>query len=255
MGKYNWDAKDYSSFSSEQQRWGKELISKLNLKEDDKVLDIGCGDGKITAEISLKVPGGYVIGIDNSESMIQLAEKKFPSEKYPNLSFQICDAKEIGFDSQFSIVFSNAALHWVDDHTKVLDGIRRSLKPGGRLLLQFGGKGNASSAFDILEEMIKDKKWFKYFCNFEFPYNFPGDEEYSELINKSGLKLKRVQLVEKDMVHEGEEGLAGWIRTTWLPYTSRIPADEREAFIGMIVKKYTEKFSFDENKRYTFKND
>ena len=137
MDIYNWEAKDYSELSSEQQKWGKELISKLNLKEDDHVLDIGCGDGKITAEITAQVPDGCVTGIDNSEEMINLAAEKFPPDKYPNLSFQICNAKEITFNNQFTIVFSNAALHWVDDHTIVLEGIYRSLKPGGRILLQF----------------------------------------------------------------------------------------------------------------------
>jgi ubiquinone/menaquinone biosynthesis C-methylase UbiE len=77
MDNYKWDAKDYSNFSSGQQKWGRELISKLSLKENDTVLDIGCGDGKITAEIAEQVPAGSVKGIDNSESMIKLASEKF----------------------------------------------------------------------------------------------------------------------------------------------------------------------------------
>ncbi len=247
MEKFNWDAKDYSNFSSEQQKWGRELTAKLNLKEDDEVLDVGCGDGKITAEISLKVKEGHVTGIDNSEPMIQLAKKKFQSEKYQNLSFEVCDAKEIYFHDQFSVVFSNAALHWVDDHEKVLNGIYKNLQPGGRVLLQFGGKGNAAEILNILDEMIKDEKWIQYFSNFKFPYNFPGDKEYTELISKSGLLLKRVQLVGKDMIHEGETGLAGWIRTTWLPYTSKVPENKREEFIDIITKRYINKFPPDIN--------
>ena len=246
MQKYKWDAGDYANFSSEQQKWGRELIAKLNLKKNENVLDIGCGDGKVTAEISLKVPSGSVTGIDNSETMIKLAEDKYPKEKYSNLSFHLCDAKEINFNDQFDVVFSNAALHWVDDHSKVLSGICKSLKPKGRILLQFGGKGNASQAFLILNEMIKDKKWSHYFENFRFPYNFPADKEYTELIKKAGLKVKRVELVVKDMLHEGEEGLAGWIRTTWLPYTSRIPEGKREEFVRTAARKFVERFPPDE---------
>lgn len=247
MDKYKWDADDYANFSSEQQKWGRELISKLNLKEDDYVLDIGCGDGRVTAEIAAMVPGGQVIGIDNSEHMIQLATKRFPPEQYSNLSFQIFDAVKITFENQFSVVFSNAALHWVENQFEVLKGIYRSLKPGGRILLQFGGKGNAASILNILDEITKDEEWSQYFSNFNFPYNFPGDEEYSELIKNSGLTVQRVQLYEKDMIHDGEAGLEGWIRTTWLPYTSRIPENEREEFISLIVKKYIEKFPLDIN--------
>jgi len=247
MQKYKWDAGDYANFSSQQQKWARELIVKLNLKKNENVLDIGCGDGKVTAEISLMVPNGSVVGIDNSESMIELAAKNYSKEKYPNLSFQLCDAKEIDFNIQFEVVFSNAALHWADDHHEVLKGIYKSLKQGGRVLLQFGGKGNAASVFLVLDEIIKDKEWSCYFRNFKFPYNFPGDEEYTELIKESGLIIKRVESVEKDMIHEGEDGLAGWIRTTWLPYTSRIPEDKREEFIRIVVKKFIEKFPPDEN--------
>jgi trans-aconitate 2-methyltransferase len=247
MQNYKWDAEDYLNFSSEQQKWGRELIAKLNLKEDDEVLDIGCGNGKITAEISLKVEKGHVTGIDNSEPMIQSAKKNFPPSEYQNLSFEVCDAREIYFQEQFNVVFSNAALHWVDDHKKVLNGISKSLKPGGRILLQFGGKGNAAQAFLIINEIIKDEKWGEYFQDLKFPYNFPGENEYSDMISKSGLNVKRVQLIEKDMMHEGETGFAGWVRTTWLPYTSRIPENEREKFITQIVKRYVEKFPKDLN--------
>jgi trans-aconitate 2-methyltransferase len=253
MQKYKWNADDYAKFSSQQQKWGRELIAKLNLKKNENVLDIGCGDGKVTAEISLTVPNGTVIGIDNSETMIKLAEKKFPEEIYSNLSFHLCDAENINFNDQFDVVFSNAALHWVDDHHEVLNGIYKSLKQGGRILLQFGGKGNAASAFIILDELMKDNEWLPYFRNFKFPYNFPGDEEYTALIKKSGFNIRRVELVEKEMIHEGEGGFAGWIRTTWLPYTSRIPEDKREEFIIAAVRKYIERFPPEEKGKIRIK--
>lgn len=247
MEKFNWDADDYSNFSSEQQKWGRELLSKLNLKEDDEVLDVGCGDGKITAEISLKLKRGHVMGIDNSKPMIQLAKRKFPAEEYQNLSFEVCDAKELYFHDQFSVVFSNASLHWVDDHAKVLNGIYKSLKPGGRVLLQFGGKGNASDLLHIIGEIIKDDEWMQYFDNFKFPYNFPGDREFTGLVKKSGLHSKRIRLVEKDMIHKGKTGLAGWIRTTWLPYTSNVPENKGDEFIEIITQSYINKFPPDTN--------
>jgi trans-aconitate methyltransferase len=243
MIKYKWNAGEYANFSSEQQKWGRELISKLHLKENESVLDIGCGDGKITVEIASIVSNGFVTGIDNSEPMIKLAREKFPAERYSNLSFRICDAKEIPFNNQFDAVFSNAALHWVDDQLKVLKGIYKSLKPGGRILLQFGGKGNAAQVFIILDEMMKDKKWGAYFGDLKFPFNFPGYEEYAELIKKAGLSIKRVELLEKEMILETEENFAGWIRTTWLPYTERIPENKRDEFISRVIKKFIERFS------------
>src|SRR5208337_2921803 len=133
---YNWNAQDYAKNSQNQFQWAKELIPKLKLKGNEAMLDIGCGDGKITVELARCLPEGWVVGVDSSEKMITLAQSFFPPKDYPNMSFQILDARNLTFRSQFDIAFSNAALHWIVDQKAVLDGIQRSLKPGGRLLFQ-----------------------------------------------------------------------------------------------------------------------
>ncbi|OMH40090.1 class I SAM-dependent methyltransferase [Desulfurobacterium indicum] len=91
------------------------MIEKLSLKGNELVLDIGCGDGKITFEIARRVPDGYVVGIDSSEEMIKLASKMFSPSKYPNLSFRFLDIQEMDFSGEFDVIFSNAALHWIID--------------------------------------------------------------------------------------------------------------------------------------------
>lgn len=149
---YSWDAKDYSKNSANQLQWAKELIPKLKLSGNEKLLDIGCGDGKITAELAQNLPNGSVIGIDNSEAMINLAKTSFAEKSYPNLSFQRMDARELKFVEQFDRVFSNAALHWIIDHRPVLNGVYKSLKMSGKLLFQMGGKGNAQDILGIIDE-------------------------------------------------------------------------------------------------------
>lgn len=156
-----WDARDYQEHSLEQQKWGKELITKLNLKGNEKVLDIGCGDGKVTAEIASCVPEGSVLGIDNSEEMILLARQTFSAEKFPNLSFQIKDFRCLDFNGEFDVVFSNASLHWAIDQLPILKGIQKSLKPFGKVLIQMGGRGNAAKIIGVLEAMIKSEKWIR----------------------------------------------------------------------------------------------
>ena len=238
---YRWDARDYQKYSSEQQKWAKELIQKLDLRGDEKILDIGCGDGKVTAEIAQSVPEGFVIGIDNSEEMIHLARETFPKDKFFNLSFQLKDVRHLDFNGEFDIVFSNASLHWVVDHLSALRGIRKSLKPSGRILIQMGGRGNAAGIIEALETMIKDEKWQSYFTLFSFPYGFYGTEEYGPWLKKAGFKPKSVELIPKNMVHQGREGLSAWIRTTWLPYTQRVPETLRQEFIEEIVDQYLKK--------------
>ena len=241
MSKYSWDAEDYAKHSSAQLGWARELISKLNLNGDENILDIGCGDGKVTAEIAANVPNGSVVGVDNSESMIDLAETNYPATKYPNLSFQLADAQKLPFEQKFEVVFSNAALHWVIDHIPVLEGIYKSLRPGGRILLQMGGQGNAASVISVLDEVKAEAEWCSYFKDFEFPYGFHCPKDYKRWLKYSGFNPIRVELFTKDMIHEGRSGLAGWIRTIWLPYTQRIPKQKREVFVDEIVNRYIQK--------------
>lgn len=240
-----WNAKEYEKYSSGQTKWGEELLKKLNLKGNEYVLDTGCGDGKITYEISLLVPDGFVKGIDNSISMINNARSKYPVGQFPNLSFELMNVKAIKLKDQFDVVFSNAALHWVDDHSKVLRGIYNSLKPGGKILLQMGGKGNASAAFGIINEMASMRKWSPYLKGIKSPYHFFSNEEYKSFIQEAGFTPVRIELIKKDMVHEGKKGFEGFIRTTWLPFTERIPEKQREEFISEAAGLYLKKHPLD----------
>ena len=152
-----WNAKAYKESSHHQFQWGLELLDKLALKGNESVLDIGCGDGKLTIEIAKRVPDGYVVGIDNSEEMINFARNTFPKDKYPNVDWQIMNATEIDFDNEFDAAYSNAVLHWIKDHVAILRGVKRSLKPGGRILFQMAGKGNAVNAAQVLIDVISKK--------------------------------------------------------------------------------------------------
>jgi len=174
---YLWNAGDYAKHSSSQYEWAKELIPKLKLSGNEALLDIGCGDGKITVALAKNLPRGCVVGVDSSEDMITLAQSNFPQDAYPNLSFQKMDARALSFQEKFDSVFSNAALHWVIDQQSVLHGVQRSLKRGGRLLFQMGGKGNAHDILAVLDDLLREEQWQKFFGGFSFPYGFYGPEE------------------------------------------------------------------------------
>lgn len=241
---YKWDAEDYQKSSSEQQKWARELIAKLQLEGDERVLDIGCGDGKVTAEIAFHVKNGSVLGIDSSPEMIELAQKTFSNEKYPYLSFQIKDARELDFEEEFDLI-SNAALHWIKDQLPILESIQRSLKPGGRLLVQMGGRGNGQEVLKVADSIINEEKWRSYFKDFEFPFGFYGPDEYREWLKKADLTVVRVELLPKIMVQQGIEGFKSWIRTTWLPYTQRVPEKLQKDFVDEIAYGYLEKHPLD----------
>jgi trans-aconitate 2-methyltransferase len=235
---YTWDAKDYAKNSQNQYQWAKELIPKLKLRGNEALLDIGCGDGKITAELAKCLSQGRVIGIDSSAQMINLALSTFSKKDYPNLSFQVMDARKLIFQAEFDLIFSNAALHWVVDQKAVLSGVHRILKPSGKLLFQMAGKGNAQDVLGILDDLLIEKPWKSFFDGFTFPYAFYGPEQYRALLIEADLKPHRVELFPKNMKLAGAEGLAGWIRTTWLPYTERLPIERRDWFVNEIVNRY-----------------
>ena len=245
MQSYQWNARDYAASSSAQQGWARELIRKLELKGSETLLDIGCGDGKVTAEIAACLSAGYVVGVDSSADMIALAQSQYPASAFSNLHFQREDARSLPFRDEFSVVFSNATLHWVLDHRAVLRGIYLSLKHGGQALLQMGGRGNAADVIAALDRLTEAHAWRGYFEKFSFPYGFYGPEEYQEWLRQAGLQANRVELISKDMVHQDRAGFEAWIRTTWLPYTQRVPEDKRDTFINQLADLYLDQHPAD----------
>jgi len=276
----DWHPEDYARHSSAQLAWTRELIARLDLAPDEAecstfraVLDVGCGDGTITAEFARALPDGFVLGVDSSPAFVDYARQHYPEctpirrdwgafrspSAHPNLCFEIMDARRLAYPRRFrlyssrDLIFSNATLHWVDDHRAFLAGCARLLAPGGRLVLSCGGKGNAAAIVSVMDELIRKPHWARYFAAFAFPYHFyaTADSEctafrYERGLPEAGFRPIRLELVEKDMAQQGREGLAGWIRTTWMPYTHRLPQGHREAFISEVVDDYLRERPLDE---------
>jgi trans-aconitate 2-methyltransferase len=244
-----WNAADYAANSVVQQTWARELIAKLNLRGGEHILDVGCGDGKVTAEIAKAVPRGTATGVDASAEMIGFAQKTFTKDKFPNLEFHVMDAREIKFDREFDFIFSNAALHWVDDHQKILQGAGAVLKSGGRLVVSCGGKGNAHDVFVAMRPEIRLQRWREFFRPMPEPYFFYAPEDYKKWLPKAGFRIQSVQLAEKDATYPGAGGFATWLRTTWIPYAQRVPENMREEFIAAVTERYVAKHPPDAEKK------
>jgi trans-aconitate 2-methyltransferase len=184
------------------------------------------------------VPRGSVTGIDASVEMIAFARKVFSKSEIPNLKFQLTDARKISFKAKFDLVFSNAALHWVDDHPAILLGAAAVLKPGGRLVISCGGRGNAQDVFVALRPEIRLERWRDFFKNMPTPYFFYAPDDYEKWLPKFGLKINTLKLAPKDAAYEDAEGFATWLRTTWIPYVQRVPENLREEFIAAVTARY-----------------
>lgn len=225
-----WKASDYASNSKGQAVWANELIEKMELKGDESILDIGCGDGKITDVLSRRTCG-EVVGIDFSSEMIAYAKDAFSKP-----TFRQMDAQALSFHDRFDVVFSNAALHWVKDHKAVLLGIYKALKPNGRAILQMGGEGNAQKVFEAFDQV--KPQYTVYFEGFTSPYTFHSDKTYEAMLRDMGFKTYHASLVFKDMVHEDVKAFQGWLETTWFPFIECVPSDKRTAFMEAWLRAY-----------------
>ena len=156
---YTWNPQDYAQHSRSQEAWARELLTQIELKPDDVVLDIGCGDGRTTAAIASSVPTGRVVGVDLSANMVAHATTQHCRPPTNNLQYLQADAAALPFTAEFSVVFSNATLHWVPDQRAAVRGIARALRPAGRFIAQMGGQGNvAEVALVCLKQTQAAKK-------------------------------------------------------------------------------------------------
>jgi len=199
-----WNAAEYDAKHAFVYEKAKGLVDLLAPKAGERILDLGCGTGALTAEIAER--GAGVFGIDRSPEMVEQAKNKFPA-----LTFEVVDAAQMKFEAEFDAVFSNAVLHWIPEAEKVIAGVARALKPGGRFVAEFGGKGNIQTlvkgfrrAFAALgmREPEGVNPWF-----------YPGIAEYSGLLEKHGLEVREASLFERPTVLEdGTQGLENCIR-------------------------------------------
>jgi trans-aconitate 2-methyltransferase len=130
---HEFDAEAYKKSSTHQKEWGNRIISEFHFKGSERIMDLGCGDGVLTARLAEMVPEGFVLGIDSSRGMIEAAR----GLRSKNLEFRLEDINSLDYREEFDLVFSNATLHWVKDHNRLLESCFKSLKRGGKVRFNF----------------------------------------------------------------------------------------------------------------------
>ena len=191
----SWDAARYQSRHSYVYAYGEGLIRLLEPRAGEKILDLGCGSGQLTAKIAES--GAEVAGLDRSEEMIAEARRTFPSQR-----FEIGDAANFTVEAHYDAVFSNAALHWVKDADGAAASVARALRPGGRLVLEMGGKGNTQAVLDAIREVAGPV---------ETPWYFPSVGEYAPVLERHGFEIAFATLFDRPTRVEGEDGLEEWL--------------------------------------------
>jgi trans-aconitate methyltransferase len=234
---HEFDGKKYAEASTHQQEWGTKLIAELGLRGDERVLDLGCGDGALTARIADLLPNGEVIGIDASHGMIDAARQN----QRKNQHFIIMNISDLTFNAEFDVVFSNATLHWVREHGTLLQKVRRGLRPGGVLRFNFGGDGNCSHFFQVIKEAMGLDTFSHHFATFRWPWYMPTVAEYASLVEQSGFHDARVWGENADRFFPDAQTMVKWIdQPSLVPFLSRVPDKDKGAFREFVVNKMIE---------------
>ncbi len=236
--KFEFDGEKYKLASNQQKVWGKKLIAELEFKGGEKILDLGCGDGVLTAEMAKFVPDGFVLGIDASESMIETAQKDHAGA---NLRFELLDINAIDFESEFELVYSNATLHWVKDHRMLLKNVFKALKNRGAARFQFAGDGNCSNLIRILREVMSAREYESCFVEFDWPWYMPAVDEYRTLLDEVAFIEKRVWSENVDTYIASTESMIRWIdQPSLVPFLGYIAEKDRRRFRDAVVERMIE---------------
>lgn len=220
-----WDPSLYQSNHNFVWQYGESLLGLLKPQPGERILDLGCGTGQLTAKIAGM--GAEVLGMDADAFMIATARANFPA-----LQFTVADARTFQVDRPYSGIFSNAALHWIKPPELAIASMYRALSPGGRLVAEFGGRGNlqhiAKALFATLEIMG---------CEVNNPWYFPGVGEYTSLLEAAGFEVDYAELFDRPTIlPDGEAGLANWLRMFGKGMLSQL-SPEQEIYLLQTIEE------------------
>ena len=233
-----WDAGAYVERSSLQQAMAAEVLALLTLEGNERVLDVGCGDGRITAAVAARVPRGRVTGVDASQAMVDFARTHFGSEAQPELRFMRADARELPFREEFDLVLSCNALHWIPEQDIVLTAMRRALTPRGRAQLRLVPAGQRRSLEQVIEDTRRSARWRTYYQGFSDPYLHKTSEAYAELARRHGFRVRHQQTSAKVWDFGSHAAFVAFGEVTFAAWTERLPAVERLSFVEDVLTRY-----------------
>lgn len=229
-----WNAEDYHNNSSVQLESSLELLKQVDFREIKKILDIGCGDGKITALISSKIPNGSVLGIDLSPEMINFSKNTY-QDKYENLNFDVKKAEEIDYHEEFDAIFSSYALHWVVEFNNFIFKAHNSLRKNGKIIFTIP-LGISKPLENASEEAIKSSKWSKYFNNYIEPWQFSSPESYKLMLEDAGFIIEKLEVINHVKIFNNKADFIAYV-VQWYPYITQIEEHKKEKFYSELFAR------------------
>ena len=225
----DWDAATYDRVADPQASWGRAVVDRLPLDGDERVLDAGCGSGRVTAELLDRLPRGHVVALDSSPAMLDEARRRLAPFGAQVEFVQADLARPLPVRPPVDAILSTATFHWVLDHDALFRNLAAVLRPGGRLAAQCGGKGNVASVDRVLAEFGESRAEFAYFAE---------PEETERSLRAAGFAEAKAWLEEKPTSFATRAELEPFLATVVLrTVLARRPPSEHRAFVTEVVDR------------------
>ena len=233
----DWDGAGYEQISDLQRTIAGRTLAMLRLDEDERVLDVGCGDGFLTKHIAARLPTGSATGIDASWRMIALARER-PDPPEARLAFLVASADALPFRPVFDLAVSFNALHWVTDSGAALRAMAGVVRPGGRLLLQLVCAGPRPSLEQVAMEVCAAARWSGWFDDFSAPFVHVDPAVYLSLAAGHGLDPITSAVHDEIWRFDDPAAFRAWCTVGFADWTARLPAGERADWVADVADRY-----------------
>ena len=215
-----WSADTYQKNVAFVPALGQGVLDLLAPRPGERILDLGCGDGALT--VKLVAAGAEVVGVDMSPDFVAAASAK-------GLDALLMDGHRLTFDAEFDAVFSNAALHWMTEPERVVAGVVRALKPGGRFVAEFGGFGNIAAISTAMHAVGSAMGGNVALAG---PWFFPTEDDYRAMLEAAGLSVLRIERFARPTPLP--TGMRGWLETMRAPFFDQF-GTERETALSRVI--------------------
>lgn len=225
----DWDARTYDRVADPMTHWGSAVLDRLPLIGDERVLDAGCGSGRVTERLAERLPRGHVVALDGSPSMVDAARDRLAAFG-DRVSYVVADlGQPLPIEGVLDAILSTATFHWVPDHDALFTNLAAVLRPGGRLVAQCGGVGNIASIKRVLAS-IGD--------GWTGPTHFETPQDTARRLAAAGFVEIECWLTDEPTTFEAGAPFEDYLRTVVLgAHLERLPAAEHAAFVHEVATR------------------
>ena len=235
-----WDAAEYEVVSVPHVGWGMGLLGRAlerrSLRGNETAIDAGCGTGKITELLLRHLPDGTVVAVDASAAMVEAARERFVGNGRVRVEQQ--DLVQLQVERPVDLVFSTATFHWIQDHERLFGRLARALKPGGRLVVQCGGKGNIARVMEATQEVMDGERFRDFLEGWEDLWNFADAETTRARLEAAGFEEVETWLQDEVTRFGSRDELARFLKTVVLGrHLERLPESDHQCFAAAVAEK------------------